>query len=57
LQWIENGGPAVERPKRRGFGMRVIEEVVQRQLRGKVQFDWPPGGVACRIELPAAAEA
>ena len=52
LQWIEQDGPSTEPPKRRGFGMRVIEEVVQRQLCGDVRFDWLPGGLTCSIELP-----
>ncbi len=51
LQWVEHYGPSVERPKRRGFGMRVIEEVVRRQLNGEVQFDWARQGLRCSIEL------
>jgi PAS domain S-box-containing protein len=50
LRWIEQDGPAIEPPTRGGFGMRVIEEVVRRQLGGKVQFDWAPGGLTCSVE-------
>ena len=52
INWIERGGLPVEPPKGRGFGMRVIDEVVGRQLRGQARFDWAPGGLSCRIELP-----
>jgi PAS domain S-box-containing protein len=52
INWIERGGPPIEPPKGRGFGMRVIDEVVGRQLRGQARFDWAPGGLSCRIELP-----
>lgn len=52
LQWIEQDGPSIEPPQRRGFGMRVIEEVVRRQFRGEVRFDWAPDGLTCRIVLP-----
>jgi PAS domain S-box-containing protein len=52
INWLERGGPPVERPKARGFGMRVIEEVVGRQLHGQVLFDWAPSGLSCSIELP-----
>jgi hypothetical protein len=37
LQWAEAGGPAVEGPPaRRGFGSRVLDATVRRQLGGKV---------------------
>jgi PAS domain S-box-containing protein len=52
LQWIERGGPLIRQPERRGFGMRVIEEVVCRQLNGQVQFDWAASGLTCHIEVP-----
>lgn len=52
IKWIERGGPPVEQPTGRGFGMRVIEEVVGRQLHGKVLFDWAPTGLSCSIEVP-----
>lgn len=51
LEWIEDGGPSVAPPTRRGFGMRVIQEVVGRQLGGQVRFDWARGCLTCRVEL------
>jgi len=51
VQWIEQAGPSTSPPKRDGFGMRVINEVVYRQLGGKVDFDWAKDGLTCRIEL------
>lgn len=57
LQWVEQDGPSIEPPKRRGFGMRVIEEVVRRQLRGNVQFDWVRGALTCSVELPRFSDA
>lgn len=56
LRWIEEGGPVIEPTDRRGFGMRVIEEGVQR-LGGDVRFDWARSGLTCRIELPNFPEA
>ncbi len=52
LRWIERNGPSIKPPERRGFGMRVIEEVVRRQLGGELRFDWRPDGLMCSIELP-----
>lgn len=52
LRWEERDGPSTGSPERRGFGMRVIGEVVRGQLGGEVRFDWAPGGLTCSIELP-----
>lgn len=54
LRWIETGGPPVTRPKHRGFGSRVIEDLVRRQLKGELRVDWRPEGVSCEITLPHA---
>ena len=51
LRWVEQDGPSVEPPQRRGFGMQVIEQVVRRQLGGEVQLDWAPGGLTCSIAI------
>ncbi|HEV7264650.1 MAG TPA: PAS domain-containing protein [Falsiroseomonas sp.] len=56
LSWIERGGPLLLEgaPARRGFGSSVIRNTVQRQLHGKVRFDWPAEGLECRLTLPRA---
>ena len=48
LQWTEIGGPAVQKPTRRGFGGRVIERMIN-QLNGKIDFDWRTDGLVCQI--------
>jgi PAS domain S-box-containing protein len=52
LRWIEAGGPTVTPPTHRGFGTRVMENIIVSQLRGKVHFDWRDQGLACEIVLP-----
>ena len=52
FQWTETGGPLVTPPKRRSFGMRVMEELVRRQLGGEMHFDWRAEGLTCKIMLP-----
>jgi PAS domain S-box-containing protein len=52
LRWTETGGPAVRKPARRGFGSRVIEEMI-RQLNGEMHFDWRREGLVCEITLQA----
>jgi PAS domain S-box-containing protein len=51
LVWAETGGPRVERPNRRGFGSKIIEQMIAGQ-KGTVTFDWRPEGVVCRFVLP-----
>jgi len=47
LRWIELGGPTVTSPTRRGFGTRVMENIIIGQLRGEVRFDWRDQGLTC----------
>jgi PAS domain S-box-containing protein len=53
LRWTEAGGPPVKPPSRHGFGSRMIDGVVRRQLHGAVHFDWRPEGFACEIAVQA----
>jgi PAS domain S-box-containing protein len=50
LRWIETGGPTVQLPTRRGFGGRVIEQMIA-QLKGESRFDWRAEGLVCEITL------
>jgi PAS domain S-box-containing protein len=52
LRWSESGGPQVTTPTRRGFGSRVIEQMVA-QLGGQARFDWRAQGLVCEITFPA----
>jgi PAS domain S-box-containing protein len=51
LHWTETGGPLVDPPTRRGFGINVIVKMV-RQLKGDVHFDWRTEGLSCKITIP-----
>jgi two-component sensor histidine kinase len=50
LRWIETGGPSVQPPARRGFGVRIIEQMIG-QLKSKTRFDWRAEGLVCEITL------
>jgi PAS domain S-box-containing protein len=54
LTWREHGGPKVDTPTRRGFGLRVIEASFRDQLHGSVQISFAPPGFSCDIDLPLA---
>jgi two-component sensor histidine kinase/PAS domain-containing protein len=51
LTWQERGGPAVEKPARHGFGMRLLDSLLSGE-GGKVTLDFQPAGVTCKISLP-----
>ena len=53
LHWREKGGPTVAMPKRKGFGSRLIEQGLARELEGKIKLDYLPKGVVCTIFVPA----
>ena len=49
--WTETGGPDVTPPTRKGFGTRVMANMIQ-QARGEIGFKWHQAGLACEIALP-----
>lgn len=52
LQWEEIGGPSVKVPARTGFGTRLLERALARELGGKVDLVFAPSGVRFHIEAP-----
>ena len=56
IDWRETGGPAVSTPSRRGFGSRLIERGLARELGSEAQFTFLAEGVWCHIRLPVSAK-
>lgn len=52
LDWIEEGGAPVSPPARRGFGFRLIERSVRRDLGGEARLDFRPEGLRGHIRIP-----
>ena len=52
LCWRETGGPPAARPKRRGFGSRLIERSIAGELRGRIAFDYGEDGLVVRFDTP-----
>lgn len=50
--WREADGPIVQPPVRRGFGSRLIQEGLARELNGKVRMDYLPEGLVCELSFP-----
>jgi PAS domain S-box-containing protein len=52
LSWWKRGGPAVREPDRRGFGSRLLEQTLPRQLGGRAMVTFAPSGLKYRLEAP-----
>jgi two-component sensor histidine kinase/response regulator RpfG family c-di-GMP phosphodiesterase len=52
LEWTESGGPSVSEPSKFGFGTKIINGSIERQLGGKAEFDWDRGGLRCVLHIP-----
>lgn len=52
LAWLERGGPAVEQPKRRGFGTTLLEKVVAVQCDAKVELNYHRDGLRFAMTFP-----
>ena len=52
LTWQERGGPSVQAPMRRGFGTRLMERCIERDLGGELDLVFEPLGLSCRMSVP-----
>lgn len=52
FRWQEVGGPPVEKPRRMGFGTRLIEKVLTAELGGTGAIDYRPSGVVFTVVAP-----
>jgi two-component sensor histidine kinase len=56
LDWVEKNGPPARRPRRVGFGTRLIDLVIQRQLNGEVSRSYSRKGLAVKLLVPLTRE-
>jgi two-component sensor histidine kinase len=56
LDWVEKNGPAARRPRKLGFGSRLIELVIERQLNGEVTRSFGRKGLAVHMVVPLTHE-
>jgi PAS domain S-box-containing protein len=56
LDWKENRGPPPRRSRRPGFGSRLINMVIERQLNGQVEQSFAPDGLQARLTVPLTHE-
>jgi two-component sensor histidine kinase len=56
MDWVEKNGPPARRPRRTGFGTRLIDLVIQRQLNGEVTRTFSRKGLAVKMLVPLTHE-
>jgi PAS domain S-box-containing protein len=54
MSWVESDGAPVSPPKATGFGRMVIERMAAEALQGKVQLEFPVGGLRWHLDADAA---
>jgi two-component sensor histidine kinase len=57
IEWIERNGPPVEQPRRSGFGCRLIQQATVRELGGRAEVRYSPGGLSVALDIPLEARA
>ncbi len=53
IRWIERNGPPPEQPKRQGFGQKVMVQMAEYALEGKVSLTYPSSGLVWELTAPA----
>jgi PAS domain S-box-containing protein len=56
FDWIERNGPPARRPRRTGFGSRLIGLVIERQMNGEVHPSYTREGFSIRMIVPLTHE-
>ena len=54
LNWVESAGPPVSPPTRRGFGSRLIEEVLAREAGWTSEIRYQSSGLCCNLSIQLA---
>lgn len=52
MQWSERNGPQVDVPTHHGFGLTLLERVLQVQCQAQVHLAFDPPGLQVEVELP-----
>lgn len=55
IDWAEEGGPVVVPPAHHGFGSRLVQNGLARQLRASATLDYAPSGLRCTMDIPLSS--
>jgi two-component sensor histidine kinase len=56
LDWIEQHGPPTRHPRRSGFGTRLVDLVIRRQLNGDIRRTYARDGLRVNLVVPLSHE-
>jgi PAS domain S-box-containing protein len=56
LDWVERNGPPARRPRKLGFGSRLIGLVIERQLNGEIARTFKRTGLSVHMVVPLTHE-
>ena len=56
LDWVERNGPPARRPRKLGFGSRLVSLVIERQLNGEVHRTFARSGLVVHMVVPLTHE-
>jgi two-component sensor histidine kinase len=56
VDWVEKNGPPSRRPRKLGFGMRLIDLIIRRQLNGEVAYTYSRKGLSVNLVVPLTHE-
>lgn len=54
LTWTEREGPPVTPPSWKGFGTRLIQDALARELNAEIGLDYQPEGLVASLDVPLA---
>ncbi|WP_084607702.1 PAS domain-containing protein [Sphingomonas jaspsi] len=53
IEWKESGGPTIaKQPTHEGFGTKLVDLSIVKQLGGHLSREWPAEGLVTRAEIP-----
>ena len=52
IEWVEQDGPPVDPPRRRGFGSQLLERVLNSQIGARAMISCHPDGLRAHVEVP-----
>ncbi|MHB2206445.1 PAS domain-containing protein [Methylobacterium sp. CM6257] len=58
FRWAERGGPVpAPLPAHKGFGLRLLAQILPTDVNGRSKLRFLPDGLLCRIDIPASSRA
>jgi two-component sensor histidine kinase len=56
LHWVEQGGPAAEKPSETGFGSFITGRALEAETGGKIDTVFGPDGYEWHLKMPQQTE-